>query len=109
MKQTLWKLWHEDSGVLSFEWVLLVTLLTIGIVSGLAGARDAITDELSDIAEATISFDQSYTVPAFTSPLFSAPGSTFTDDTAADLATFTDCVRGGQPGQPAQNDTAGGG
>ena len=34
-------MWKEDDGVLSFEWVLLVTLLTIGIVGGIAGARDA--------------------------------------------------------------------
>ena len=38
-------LWSEDEGLLSFEWVLLVTLLTIGIVSGISAARDAIVDE----------------------------------------------------------------
>ena len=38
-------LWAETDGLMAFEWVLLVTLLTIGIVSGIAGARDAIVDE----------------------------------------------------------------
>jgi hypothetical protein len=44
----------DRDGVLAFEWVLLVTLLTIGIVSGLAGAPDAIIDELGDVAQAML-------------------------------------------------------
>ena len=44
--KVLSRMWKEEDGVLSFEWVMLVTLLTIGIVSGLTGARDAIIDEL---------------------------------------------------------------
>ena len=59
---TIKRMWKEDEGVLSFEWVLLVTLLTIGVVSGLAGARDAIIDELGDVAEAMLSLDQTYTI-----------------------------------------------
>lgn len=101
MTQLLKAAWREDDGVLSFEWVLLVTLLTIGIVSGLAAARDAIIDELSDVAEAAISIDQSYSLDAFvlmgdtfTITVF---GSDFTDDTAADLAAFEDCDRASTP------------
>ena len=37
MKKLLTKVWKEEDGVLTFEWVLLVTLLTIGIVSGSVG------------------------------------------------------------------------
>ena len=57
-------IWREDDGVLSFEWTLLLTLLTIGIVSGLAAARDAIIDELGDVAEAAQGIDQSYSLAA---------------------------------------------
>ena len=35
MKRLL-SIWREDDGVLSFEWTLLLTLLTIGVVGGLA-------------------------------------------------------------------------
>ena len=38
------QVWTEEDGVLSFEWTLLLTLLTLGIVSGLSAARDAIID-----------------------------------------------------------------
>jgi hypothetical protein len=56
------RMWKEDDAVLSFEWVLLVTLLTIGIVGGIAAARDAIIDELGDVAQAMMAVDQSYTI-----------------------------------------------
>jgi hypothetical protein len=54
--------WTEDAGVLSFEWILLITIVVIGIVGGLSAARDALIDELGDVAGAAISIDQSYTV-----------------------------------------------
>ena len=47
---------------LTFEWILLITLLAIGIVGGLSAVRDAIIDELGDVAGAAVSVDQSYTV-----------------------------------------------
>ncbi len=48
--------------MLSFEWILLVTLLTIGIVGGIAAARDAIIDEMGDVAQAALNLDQSFTI-----------------------------------------------
>jgi hypothetical protein len=79
---------REDAGVLSFEWVLLLTLLTIGIVSGLTAARDAIIDELGDVSEAAIHIDQSFTLAP--DPTFGTGGFGYTDA----LPTFTRCGRG---------------
>ena len=62
LRTLLRRAWYEDHGVLSFEWTLVITLLVIGIVGGLAGVRDAIIDELGDIAEATLSLDQTFTL-----------------------------------------------
>ncbi len=107
MKHLIQATWREDDGVLSFEWVLLVTLLTLGIVAGIAGARDAIIDELADIAEASISIDQSYTLAELVlmDPDVTATGSEYTDDTAADLAAFQSCDRTDAPvGQGPEND-----
>ncbi len=56
------QLWHEDQGVLTFEWILLITALVIGIVGGLAAARDAIISELGDLSAAITSIDQSFVV-----------------------------------------------
>ncbi|HTN74981.1 MAG TPA: hypothetical protein VL096_07030 [Pirellulaceae bacterium] len=62
MKRILAQAWKEEDGVLTFEWVLLITLLTIGIVSGLTAARDAIIDELGDVAQAMMALDQSFSI-----------------------------------------------
>ena len=63
MNTLLCRMWHEDQGVLSFEWVLLLTLLAIGIVGGIAAARDAIISELGDVAQAVVAIDQSFFLP----------------------------------------------
>jgi Flp pilus assembly pilin Flp len=57
MKRTLARLWREQDGSLSFEWTMVLTLLVIGIVSGLAAARDAIID-VGDVAQAAGAIDQ---------------------------------------------------
>lgn len=94
MKKVLARVWMEEDGVLSFEWVLLVTLLTIGIVSGLSAARDAIIDELGDVAQAMLALDQSYTISfpldidVHTSDSSSASDSAFTD-----AFIYVDCGR----------------
>ena len=63
LRHFLRRTWYDEQGVLAFEWVLVATLLVIGIVGGIAATRDAIIDELGDIAEASISLDQSYFLP----------------------------------------------
>lgn len=97
-------MWNEEDGVLSFEWTLLLTLLTLGIVSGLAGARDAIIDELGDLAEAALNFDQSYSLADFDIPgVFDNNPSVFTDDGA----NYGDCGRTAIAGQQADQVSAG--
>jgi Flp pilus assembly pilin Flp len=103
MKRTLLALWREDDGILSFEWTMVLTLLTIGIVAGLAAARDAIIDELGDVAQAAGAIDQSFSLAEINiidPPIF-APGMSFTDD----AMVYTDCAREEDPdGQAAQDD-----
>jgi hypothetical protein len=54
--------WKEDEGVLTFEWILLITVLAIGIVGGLSAVRDALISELGDLSFAITALDQSYTI-----------------------------------------------
>jgi len=37
--------------MLTFEWILLISLLVIGIIGGLAAVRDALLCELTDLAD----------------------------------------------------------
>lgn len=101
----------EEDGVLSFEWTMLVTLLTIGIVGGLAGARDAIIDELGDVAQAMLAVDQSYTVDfplevtVHADPVIGVISSASNSE-FIDAAVYTDCGRNTSPvGQGPQADT----
>lgn len=94
MTAKLKQLWTEDDGVLAFEWVLLLTLLTIGIVGGVAAGRDAIIDELGDTAQVMLAVDQSYIlqfplqVTVHTTATSSASDSEFTD-----AMLYIDCDR----------------
>lgn len=109
--QVISQMWREDDGVLSFEWILLVTLLTIGIVSGVAGARDAIIDEFGDAAQAMLAVDQSYSIafPLEVGVHELTAISTGSDSSFLDAALYTDCDRvlalpGNQDGDPIQDD-----
>jgi len=62
VKSLLNRVWREDEGVLTFEWILLITVLVIGVVGGLSAVRDATITELGDVVEAMISLDQSYSI-----------------------------------------------
>lgn len=62
MKKLLSKMWHETDGVLSFEWTMLASLVTIGAVTGVTAVRDAINDEMSDMTQAMTTLDQSFVI-----------------------------------------------
>ncbi len=59
---TIFRCLKDDQGVLTFEWILLLTLLVIGIVGGLSAVRDAVISELGDVTAAAVHVDQSYSV-----------------------------------------------
>jgi hypothetical protein len=43
---------HRRRGVLTLEWILLITVVIIGVIGGLGAVRGAILGELKDLAEA---------------------------------------------------------
>ncbi|MFN0018732.1 MAG: hypothetical protein ACKVP0_10770 [Pirellulaceae bacterium] len=62
MRKFLSRMWHEQDGVLSFEWTMLASLLTVGVVAGVSSLRDGMIDEMGDLTRAMTSLDQSYRV-----------------------------------------------
>ena len=85
MNSLLKRIWSDQQGVLTFEWVLLITLIIIGIVGGLSAARDAVIDELGDVAEAAMHIDQSWTVEVSPCDPFSLDCGSYTDPYAGTL------------------------
>ena len=61
MRRFFSKLWRDDCGALiATEWVLVATILVIGIITGLVAVRQAVIVELSQFANAIMQLDQSY-------------------------------------------------
>ena len=91
------RIWNDESGVLTFEWILLLTLLVIGIVGGLAAVRDAYIIELSSAANAITSLDMGYSItcPVLVSINSTANGAAATDTTLKALkATLSSTAAG---------------
>lgn len=94
MNSSLKNLWTEEDGVLSFEWTLLLTLLVIGIVSGVAAVRDGIIDELGDVAQMMLAVDQSYTISfPLNVDVHTVDGTSSSDSEFTDALIYTDCDR----------------
>ncbi len=53
----------EEAGVLTFEWILLITILVIGIIGGLAAVRDSISSEMGDVSAVIINQNPDYSYP----------------------------------------------
>ncbi len=51
---------HDCRGGLSFEWIVLLTVLVLGVVGGMTAVRDAAISELGDVTGAVTAVDQSY-------------------------------------------------
>ncbi len=82
------RIWNEESGVLTFEWILLITLLVIGIVSGLAVIRDAYILEAAETAEAMMALHQDYKINSSLSGVIAnASGVELTGTYATSFAT----------------------
>jgi hypothetical protein len=86
----LMRLWREDEGVLTFEWIMLLTVLVIGVIGGVAAIRDAIIHECQGVVGAMVSLDQSYYVAPPLTVSVTSPGG---DDTS------TNCTSSAFPSQ----------
>lgn len=88
MKTTLLRLWHDDLGfVISSELIFIMTIVVIGLITGLVTVRDQVITELADVADAVSEIDQSYSFAAITASIGSVAGSSFAD--AADFCEQT--------------------
>jgi Flp pilus assembly pilin Flp len=55
------RLWRDDCGaLLAVEWVVLATVMVLGIIPGLVAVRQGVLSELLDVANAALGLDQSY-------------------------------------------------
>ncbi|MBI1347142.1 hypothetical protein GC163_12740 [bacterium] len=59
-------LWKDDRGlVLSAELIIIVTVVVLGLITGLACVQQAVVAELQDVSGALRGLNQSYATPQF--------------------------------------------
>lgn len=76
----LLRLWQDDAGfVVSTELVLVATILVLGMIVGLTEVRNAVVQELGDVAQAIGAINQSYSFSGVTGHTSSTTGSSYTD------------------------------
>lgn len=68
-------IYRNEAGILTFEWVLLLTILVIGVIAGLSSVRDSLNSELSDVSGAVLQVNQSFAVHQLDAKVNKAPGS----------------------------------
>jgi Flp pilus assembly pilin Flp len=60
MKNLFLKLWADDAGIVALEYLLVATIVGLGLVVGLAAVNSAMTSELTELANAILSLNQDY-------------------------------------------------
>lgn len=74
-------LFNDENGfVVSAELILVATIVVLGLIVGLVEVRQAISEELEDVASAIGSINQSYTYSGLKTPKSCLSGSRFFDD-----------------------------
>jgi Flp pilus assembly pilin Flp len=74
------KLWNDECGaIISAELVLVMTIVGIGMITGLSSLRDGVIEELADVGAAIGQVDQGYTINGALAHSSATSGSSFVD------------------------------
>lgn len=80
MRRLALQLWKDDCGaLLSFEWILLATILVLALVVGLKSVQQAVLNEFEDVANAIGALNQTYHYGGAQGCCASINGSRFSD------------------------------
>jgi hypothetical protein len=82
MRQML-KLWNDDCGFAAntVEWLFMVTIMIIGLVTGFVAVRQALLSELIETAQAILALNQSFSFSGQSNCESSTAGSSASDTT----------------------------
>src|SRR5262245_34466589 len=82
MRQML-KLWNDDcgSGVLTLEWLFIIAIMVIGLITGFVAVRQALLSELIETAQAILALNQSFSFSGQSNCESSTAGSSGSDTT----------------------------
>jgi Flp pilus assembly pilin Flp len=60
MRKLMLRLWGDDAGIVALEYLLVATIVGLGLVVGLSALETALNTELTELANAILAVDQSY-------------------------------------------------
>jgi Flp pilus assembly pilin Flp len=80
------KLWADDAGIVALEYLLVATIVGLGLVVGLAALEGALNAELTELANAILALSQGYEVATQSTCKGTKQGSQALD--TPDLITF---------------------
>jgi Flp pilus assembly pilin Flp len=76
MRSLIVRLWSDDQGaLLSIEFLLIATVLLLGLIVGLADLRNAVVTEFEELANAVLALSQGYSVSGLSGAGGSVDGS----------------------------------
>jgi Flp pilus assembly pilin Flp len=80
MQKMLQRLWQDDAGIVALEYLLVATIVGLGLVVGLSNLEIALDTELTELGNAILALNQGYSFVGLTSSTAaSKTGSCVTD------------------------------
>jgi Flp pilus assembly pilin Flp len=79
MRKLFVKMWKDDAGIVAFEYLLVATIIGLGLVAGLSAVSVALNAELTELAQAILALDQSYSFTAVSTCTGNKSGSSAAD------------------------------
>jgi Flp pilus assembly pilin Flp len=62
MRSLIVKLWKDDAGIVALEYLLVATIVGLGLIVGLAAVEGAINVELTELGNAIMALSQGYSI-----------------------------------------------
>jgi Flp pilus assembly pilin Flp len=79
MRQLFSRLWKDEDGIVALEYLLVATIIGLGLISGITAVRQAIVTELVELAAAITNINQAYSYVGFSVCIAQTGGAQATD------------------------------
>lgn len=73
------KLWNDESGIVTLEYLVLATFLALAVIVGVATVGASLNAELTELAGSILTFSQEYNADGFSTCAAQKEGSAATD------------------------------
>ena len=107
MRKMFSKLWKDDAGIVALEYLLVATIVGLGLVVGLGALSAGLNEELTALANAIMTLNQSYSISAQSTCVGGYTGSTFYGDSVHNVSYLNTSTSAGFTTAVSQTDLVG--